>query len=439
MSLANNRPIIFDPIMKIKSLVISASLPPFSESSTLHLIERLRRFDDHGFSTTLIGAEMTGGVEEGLLHRLPSHATILRTNATKYDRTMLQLARLPGGKWLTWLYANAMYRLAAPDVRAGWENQVIDLCSRLPDLCKSDVLITHSGSYTAHMAGSVLSRRFSIPWIADLGDPLSLVDPDSWMYMLKAKRNRAIELDTIPHAAGLVFTTDETLAAYQSWFGDSLPKAIVLPCYGYSADDFSPPDTQSAQSIRQITISHVGAAHQANRNLIPTIRAINVLRQSETSIHAIALNIIGPHSLSFEEEARRLQLDSVTFSGRVSYQESLDWINSSNVLVIVGNASTLQIPGKVYPYLGSGRLILYIGQLPREQDPSARLLAQFPGILFAQNTQESILKALQEIDLHFAELANQAAQRLNAPALQQYESSRVSDRFAEFVKGIAYI
>lgn len=423
--------------MRVNALVISASLPPFNDSSTLRLIGRVRRFSEYDIVPTFIGAEMPQNLETSLLDRLPTSSTILRTSPTTYDQIMARLSELPAGKFLTWTYSNIMYRLVSPDVRTGWDKQVMGLCKQTSFELKPDIIVTSGGSHTAHMAGRQLSEHFSVPWVADLGDPWSLVDPKSWVYMVKARRNRLLELQTIPCASGLVFTTETTLTAYQEWLGDKLPQAIVLPSYGYNADDFLTPELECQQSSNKISISHIGAAHQANRNLIPTIQALSALEQTGPLKHSYVLNIIGPHSQSFEEEAVRLKFDSVTFSDRVSYQDSIDWINRSNVLIIVGNASPLQIPGKVYPNLGSGRPILYIGQLPHEQDPTARLLAQFPGVLFAENSQGSIIKALQEINLHFAELVHQAAQRLNVAALQHYESSRISDNFAEFVKKIA--
>jgi hypothetical protein len=276
-----------------------------------------------------------------------------------------------------------------------------------------------------------------VPWVADLGDPWSLVDPSSWTYVIKARRNRILELQTIPYASGLVFTTEVTLEAYRRWLGDKLPKAIVLPPYGYNEDDFPREYLNTLQDGSKISLSHIGTAHRGNRNLIPLIQALGSLERRNLLKHDYTLNIIGPHSKIFEKEARRVGLHSVNFSGRVSYKESVDWINRSHILVIVGNASPLQIPGKVYPYLGSGRPILYIGQLPREHDPTARLLGQFPGVLFAYNRVDSIQAAIRLLDSQYPELRHEALQRLEDPGLQKYNSSAVSDRFATFIIELA--
>lgn len=417
--------------------VISSSLPPFNDSSTLQLISRVQAFAEHNIDTVFVGMEVPNVTDSSLLHRLPRNSTVYRTKPAAYDHTMAWLSRVPGGKVLSWAYANAMFRIAAPDNRVGWDRQVVQLCTHLPGDLRPDAIVSHSGSYTAHIAGRHLAQRFRVPWIADLGDPWSLVDPVSWTFAAKARRNRMLELHTIPYASGLVLTTNETLAAYQAWMNDRLPRAIALPCYGYEPTDFLASDLKEQPLDNRITMSHIGAAHQNDRNLIPTIRALGSLEHERALRHDFSLKIIGPHSRSFETEAQRAKLRSAFFSGRVSYRESVDWIKRSSVLLIVGNKSPLQIPGKVYPCLGSGRPILYLGQLPQAQDPAARLLTQFPGTLFARNSQNSIKSALQKIDSHYSELCQESISRLDVPDLHGYESSFISSQFSEFVKGIA--
>jgi hypothetical protein len=421
---------------KIRALVISASLPPFNDSSTLQLIERVRCFEEHGIEAVFVGAEMPQGVEYELLQRLPANSTVLRTKPTTYDRMMAWLSRLPGGSLLAWVYGNIMYRIATPDVRVGWDKQVVRLCKHALSKWKPDIIITSGGSHTAHIAGRQLAEYFSVPWIADLGDPWSLVDPDSWLYIFKARRNSILELQTIPYASGLVFTTEETLEAYHRWLGDKLPKAIVLPSYGYNKDDFPREYLDALQDSSKISLSYIGTAYRGNRNLIPLIQALGSLKRRNLLKRDYTLNIIGPHSKIFEKEARRVGLRSVKFSGRVSYKESVDWINHSHILVIVGNTSPLQIPGKVYHYLGSGRPILYIGQLPREQDPTARLLAEFPGILHVRNDPDSIACAIEQIDRRYEELWHESVRRLDMTILRKYESKMISEQFVDFLLSV---
>jgi glycosyltransferase involved in cell wall biosynthesis len=421
---------------KIRALVISASLPPFNDSSTMQLIERVRRFEEHGIEAVFVGAEMPQGVEYELLQRLPANSTVLRTEPTTYDRMMAWLSRLPGGSLLAWVYGNIMYRIAAPDVRAGWDKQVVRLCKHALSKWKPDIIITSGGSHTAHIAGRQLYEYFSVPWVADLGDPWSLVDPSSWTYVIKARRNHILELQTIPYASGLVFTTEETLEAYRMWLGDKLPKAIVLPPYGYNEDDFPREYLNALQDSSKISLSHIGTAYKGNRNLIPLIQALGSLERRNLLKYDYTLNIIGPHSKIFEKEASRVGLRSVKFSGRVSYKESVDWINHSHILVIVGNTSPLQIPGKVYHYLGSGRPILYIGQLPREQDATARLLAEFPGILYVRNDPDSIASAIEQVDRRYEELWREGMRRLDMTILRKYESKMISEQFVDFLLSV---
>jgi hypothetical protein len=421
--------------MKIKALVISASLPPFNDSSTLQLIGRVQRFPENGIDPIFIGPDMPGGVESGLLERLPKSSRIFRTPATPYDRTMFLLYRLPLGRLLSWVYANLMYRVAVPDVRAGWEKQVIHLCNKIWAELQPDIIVTSGGSYTAHIAGCQLARSFFVPWVADLGDPWAIADAER-LFVLKSRRNRKLELETLPYASGLVFTTETTLAAYRAYLGDRLPKAIALPAYGYSVEDFSLDDLQGLHPDGHIVLSYIGTAHRGDRNLIPLIQALGALQRARALRHEFTLNIIGTHSRFFEIEAKRQRLRSVNFSERVSFQESLEWIKRSHVLLVVGNRSPLQIPAKIYPYLGSGRPILYIGQLALEEDPAVRLLAHFPGVLWVENDRHSIMEAIYQIDRSYNNIFREAIKRLSMPELRQYESTEISNRFARFVRSV---
>jgi hypothetical protein len=423
---------------KIQALVISASLPPFNDSSTIQLIERVRRFREHGIEAVFVGAGMPQGMESELLQRLPANSTILRTDPTAYDKMMALWSRLPGSSLLAWAYGNIMYRIAAPDVRAGWDKQVVCLCKHSLSKWRPDIIITSGGSCTAHIAGRQLSKHFSAPWVADLGDPWSLVDHNSWAFAIKSRRNRILELRTIPYASGLVFTTEETLAAYRRWLGDRLPRAIALPAYGYDPADFPRDRLEVGRRDSKIVLSYIGTAHRGNRNLIPTIQALGFLEKAGLLKHDYTLNIIGSHSKAFEKETKRVGLCSVYFSGRVSYQQSIEWINISSVLIIVGNANPLMIPAKVYPYLGSGRPILYIGQLPREQDPTAQILSEFSGVLYVQNERDSIISAIEQIDCHYDELWNEAVRRLDMAGLRKYESKMISEQFVDFLLSVIF-
>jgi hypothetical protein len=418
----------------IHALVISASLPPFSESSTLQLVARVEGFGRHAIRATFIAPEMRSGLEVDLLNMLPPSSTVLRTPPTRYDATLDALAALPTGRLWRWTYANTRHYTAVPDARAGWDQQVLELCASRADI-QPDVLISSSGTLTAHLAAAALSQRLHVPWVADLGDPWSLVDSKSVLHTLRRRRNQQLEAAVLPRAAGLVFTTESTVAAYRKYFGDKCPPAIALPCYGYDVaplvDDEPDPDTS------HLVLAHIGAAHRSNRNLIPLIRVLAAAADSSSVHRTYFLDVVGPHSATFVAAARWTGLQRCRFIQRVSQREAAAFIARSHVQVVVGNRSPLQIPGKVYPSLGSGRPLLYIGQLPADADPTRKLLAKFSGIVFADNHEASLKLALQQIDAEYEAIAVHARARLEKSELEELRTASHADRFAVFVRAAA--
>lgn len=418
----------------IGALVISASLPPFSESSTLQLIARVEGFGRQGIHATFVAPEMRAGLEVDLLKMLPPASTVLRTSPTRYDATLEELSALPLGAVWRWTYANVRHYLAVPDARVGWDRQVLDLCSTRLD-APPDVIISSSGTLTAHLAAASLSERLNVPWVADLGDPWSLVDSESVLHVFRRRRNRLLEAAVLPRAAGLVFTTDSTVRAYQEYFGERCPPCIALPCYGH---DVAPlPDLEPDPDPGRITLAHVGAAHRGNRNLIPLIRSLATAEDTRVLRRTYSLDVVGPHSATFVTAARRAGLRRCRFIPRVSQGEASKFIARSHVQVVVGNRGPLQIPGKVYPSLGSGRPILYIGQLPAGTDPTRALLTRFGGVVFAENDEASLSAALRRIDAGYEEIAAGARARVGSEQLEALRTARHADGFAAFVRAAA--
>jgi hypothetical protein len=421
-------------VRRMNALVISASLPPFNDSSTLQVVDRLRRFAPNDLHPVCVGADMPEGVETTLQESLPRGSEIIRTGATPYDRTMHRLQRVPGRRVLRWVLANVAYRLAVPDVRAGWDSMVVQRCGALPAEQRPDVIVSSGGSHTAHMAGVRLAARYGVPWVADLGDPWSFLDEEDRLGWLRARRNRRLEESTLLYASGLVFSTEATLQAYRERYGERLPPAVALPCYGFVPEDFAWNAMPTVSG--PLEVAHIGTAHSSNRNLVPTLEAIATLREHGGLRHGHRLSVVGTHSLAFETQATRLGLQDTRFTGRVSYGESVQWMERSHVLLLIGNAGPLQIPGKVYPYLGAPRPILYVGQRPPDSDPAVAVLRAHEGVYFAENTADSLREQLAQLDCDFQRAQRAAMARQRSTCLAALTSSAVSQQFVNFVLSV---
>lgn len=412
----------------MRVLFVSLSLPPFAESQTIRSAYLIHALARHGVAFDLITAHTAPSLTDSSLEALlPESCRVWRTEAPAYDRMVDRLKRA-GRQRLLYLYSNLAYRLFAPDVRRGWEKQAVALACEVARQSPPDLLMSASGSLTAHLAAARLRRLLQRPWIADLGDPWSWVDwqhRDTW---LKALQNCWYERRTLPQADLLLWTTEATQRAYERWYRQRIPPSVVVP-YGYRAQDF--PEVPAPASL-PIRAAYVGAASRRARNLIPLLEAA-----AQSSRMPIELQIVGDASQHFQRAAHALQLRNIQFTGRVDYAESLRYIRDAGMLILVGNKSPYQIPGKTFLYLASGRPILYLSQIPHSDDPTYQLLAEFDGVTTVPNQTHAIREWLESLDeARFRTWEAQARTRCYSESLRKYEVHSLGQHLYGWMKRV---
>lgn len=359
-------------------LLVSLSLPPFRESQTIRSAYIIEAASKYGVEFGLVSAEVPDTLADPTLSELlPPDIPRWRTAPPIYTRIYARLNRFSLGKGVGYLYGNLAYRLLVPDVYAGWQKQAYTLAYKAIEEFRPDVLMSASGSCTAHLACAMLKRTCRIPWIADLGDPWSWVDwqhKDTWF---KAVFNSHLERRVLQHADLLVLTTHQTASAYEK---KGFHNTLVVP-YGYRSVDF--PTEPMRTHAPPITLTYVGAASRRARNLIPLIMSLD----KKVASADYRLQIVGPASKHFREAAIRSGLHNCLFTGAVSYRDSLDYIKNASILILMGNRSPYQVPGKTFLYLASGRPILYLAQMPEAEDPTYEVLRKFPGVRRVPNNE----------------------------------------------------
>lgn len=420
----------------MNALVISASLPPFNDSSTMQLLGRFREADRFDIVPLFIGAEMPDGVESPAIGRLPRNAQIHRTAPPLYDRIRAALQAKRFTHRLHWLFVNYASRMWFPDVRRGWDRLVIRESNRRWPELRPDVLISSGGSVMAHIAASALADQHGLKWIADYGDPWSPIERGGILGMFRRERAKRLEKRILTNASGLVFSTAETQQLYARWLGSSMPRSIAMPCYGYNEQDFAPNRFVGGGSALAIHLAHIGAAHRSDRSLLPLLSAVKCIERESVTCCDFSISIVGNHSREFETYAARNRIKRVSFAGRVSFAESLRAYYRADVAVMVGNKGPLQVPGKLYHVLGTPIPIFYIAQASAVGDPCWSILKSMAGVVRADNTCESILLALRYIKHHYSDLKQAAQLRRKSALADSFTERAISDRFLAFVRNV---
>jgi hypothetical protein len=227
---------------------------------------------------------------------------------------------------------------------------------------KPDVIYASGPPHTALVVAHRLSRRYGIPWVAELRD--LWVDnhyqvSSGW----REKRMERLERRVLSSAWGFVTTTDQQAEILQSKY--RRPAAVVLngfdPQDFPSAQDLSP--TVAARSeTNGITLVHTGSIYSGKRDPSPLFEALSLLGPLADQVR---VNFYGEHLEAVSEMIRRFRVERfASVFGPIPYRDSLKIQCEADVLLLLvwNHPGERNIcPGKLFEYIGSRRPILMMG------------------------------------------------------------------------------
>lgn len=398
----------------MKVLFISTSLPPNYDSQTirnLHFIKGLVRAGLVVDTITVSDFKITNQLD-----------TQDYTNGTCYKTELpfilIFLSRIKN-RFIRYLFHNVLNITVAPDLYLGWDKIIKkNIYSKISNE-KYEAIISASGSYYAHIVAKDFSKKINVPLICDLGDPWA--DNPIWPENIFHKKiiNSFLERSVLDVCSLLITTNHNTTTLYQQKYG--IDNVISIPM-GFNKRDHS--DLSIKTTIEKINMSYIGVAYKKSRDLTHLINAVG--RNDK-----FVLDIVGPHSVSFDKIPDEKGYVNIFLRGKVSYEESEKLVNLSDVSVVLGNTGGLQIPGKLYSLLGVPKTLLYIYQ--DKSDPAIKILQNFEGVITVSNDLSSISDALIFIHENIIEYQDLSKKRAISEITSSYDWCNVSDLFANCV------
>lgn len=421
----------------MRVLFISTSFPPHAESQSIRNAFLIRGLVAAGAHVTAVAPSVPHG-DATLTALLPPGVDVLTTEEPRYDRLQRGIAALPmpfARQVLRSGLAVAAGRITAPDVRVDWARLAVRRALAI-DGDRPDVVVSAAGSFSAHLAAARIVRMWKLPWVAEYGDPWTFnpLPPASHWHIRRV--NDWLERRALRVCSAVTVTTEETRVAYRGWLGGEPLPVHTVPC-GFDERDFPTSDERRDPGGR-IVISYIGAASRRGRSLVPLLDALAALRRTAPEIgRRIELRLVGQMPAAFRARAGQLELDDVRIEGPVCYRDSVRSIADSDILVLMGNRSLLQIPLKAFMYLGSGRPVLMIGQLPPDVDPTWKLVRSFDATHRADNDAGALARAIEALARNIDGEHAAARRRREAIGLHRFRWSVIGAQFATIVREAA--
>ena len=322
--------------------------------------------------------------------------------------------------------------LKFPDVQCGWLPFAILGGLAVARRRRVDCLYSIGPPWTAHVAALIIHHLLRIPWIADFHDPWTA---NPWRGItrpwplgpLEAKLERSVL-----RSADMVVTKTPEITAMlrqRSQRHDEQGFATI-PC-AYDKEEIDAARQLAEKRADTFVLTHAGRFY-GPRSPVPLLTAVACLAEIPELARRLELRLVGEHDARVQALADRLGIAPLLRQvGLASHLHTLRHILESDLAVVVQPATGVQIPSKVYEYLGCGVPILAL----TGDGATARLIRQArAGVVVASDDVEGIAAAIRAFCT--GEMPA-ASVRPDSEVVRQFEASAVIGRVAGMLDSVS--
>jgi glycosyltransferase involved in cell wall biosynthesis len=407
-------------LMRGTILLISQTFPPRPIVGALRAANVARAFADGGYRVIVVTAAMEGEPasvrewERGIMVHAVAVGTRHRERLTRFVRRLQSIvprragrpgapesgrppdtgaASEPGAAGSTGLRALLLSLVWIPDDELRFVLPAYRTARRL--LREGvDLVYTSAPSHSTNLVGLLLKRLHKIPWTAEFRDP--------WCYPNGARLspsierlNQNLERRCIIAADHLVTVTDQAADLYRARLGGSAAKVVVVR-NGIPAV-LTRPERRAGDPFR---IVYSGSLY-GGRDPREFLRAsAEVWRECASTGTPLAVDIF----VGEGRAAGDVPLDDyIVQHGMEGFVRVHEWVphpeiqrvlQNADLLLLLAQHQPLQVPNKLYEYLGTGVPILAIAD---DEGETARMLRQVGGhYIVSDDCAAAIAAALRE-------------------------------------------
>jgi glycosyltransferase involved in cell wall biosynthesis len=321
----------------------------------------------------------------GFLYNLRKRTFHLQNNLKKRE---IYIPKSRIRTMLKHIYRRVLYPLLIPDEMVEWLPFSFGKMNRLMKEKKYRLVITSGFPFSSHILGYLIKRRRNVFWIADYGDPWSINIKKNPL-SLRDRINRTIETKLLKQVDRVIVTNNEIKDAFQSTFPFLSDGNIHVIGQGCDPDLYARSPQITSDKFR---IVYTGIFYSAEiRDHHPFFEALNSLRDLNLEVV-----IAGDISREEIEYCKSQDLDGlVRFLGSVPHTRAITCQEEGSLLLLFGNSSPLQIPGKIYEYFSACRPVLCISDTP--ENPDCQFVIKYNRGIITRNKPSNITSTVRKL------------------------------------------
>ena len=280
-----------------------------------------------------------------------------------------------------WLRRTLLESLNIPDVVTGWILPAVVAGRGLVRRSKVACLFSSGPAWSSHLAALGLARLTGLPWVAHFRDPWSqgsiYAGESRWADRAHARLERAV----VQRADTVICVTDRHADLLRQHYASCDPGKFVTVPNGYDNAEWEQAEQDAAAGAPgtrggRFVITYAGALYVGRSPLLVFEALRRLSRTGDVALDRVRLDLVVsdgvralPDGRDIMDVAREMGLGgSVEVLGPLPRRETLRRLLDSNLLLLLGHNYTVQIAGKLYEYLRSGRPILALAPAGAQTD-----------------------------------------------------------------------
>ena len=287
-------------------------------------------------------------------------------------------------KLFRWIRNN----LIVPDGRIGWYPNAVKIGSSIINSNDIKVIFSSAPPYTVHLIAMKLSKKYSIPWVADFRDPWvdNKYNNENKRLWLTKLVDSSLEKRVINNACART-TVSKTISGYYE-------KPFSVIHNGYDEEDFTSVNEKEQNTV---VISYMGTMTKS-QNPSMFFQSVNELNLNQEKYQIDLIGNIHPDIKSYIQNNKYDNF--IKIKSYIPHKDAIRKMCESDFLLLVIPNTKKNIgivTGKLFEYIRSMRKIIMIG--PPNSD-AAKIIAQTnSGICFDYTEKNKIKHLLMENNL----------------------------------------
>lgn len=393
----------------MKALIITSTFPPFAGSHVQRMLKMTNALCDKGIDVSVLTYEINENhpqYDESFVQLVNPDINIIRAPlgyfhkkaySTFKNEVKGKTSEIKGIKQAIYNTVNKVKKdIFFPDTLVDWYYSVIhfEKKQRIVQKLMPDVIISCSMPNSVHLIGFKLSKMYGIPLYMDYADPWTYIDdqhisPKS----VRFKRSRRIESRILRHSIGVSFSAPGCQNLYIQKFGLPIEKTTVAMS-GFEERLLLKANAYNGEkkSRNKMMLTYGGALHDYVRNPKPFFEASQGF-ENEIDVVIRTDNIV--QAKQWLKEAGGASC--IKIDGYINFDDYFVEMLSSDVILFFGNMNDIQVPGKIFNCIATGRYILYIKSNDAKIDTVEQILNAYGRSIVTNNNIRDITNALNRM------------------------------------------